>query len=173
MDATGNSDSWLAQKRNVVSVFEKFRSQLTPELRATLNLSQPFDKTDSDSLQNRKIYENFALFLAEDYIIEKGASKGEHLRPKPAVNLLNGIVQAAHEKSRINETAESRLFFLCRDPNGTTPEALWLKGLRRNLGGAIYQRMKKQGEQIGVQVPGVHIRGYPRRVQGYARTRLG
>ena len=71
MDATGNSDSWLAQKRNVVSVFEKFRSQLTPELRATLNLSQPFDKTDSDSLQNRKIYENFALEFAVFFLLRR------------------------------------------------------------------------------------------------------
>mmetsp|Transcript_3536 Transcript_3536/g.10966 ORF Transcript_3536/g.10966 Transcript_3536/m.10966 type:complete len:109 (+) Transcript_3536:177-503(+) len=59
--SSSTSSSWMAQKKNVVRIFELFRSSLPMEVRDAL-APHPFEELSEEKACNPQLYDEFANF---------------------------------------------------------------------------------------------------------------
>ena len=151
LGAGGVSESWLSQKRNVKRIFKKFRhakveySQLAPRSLGKLTEAQ---------VANRALWESLATYLVREYKIHAGEFKGKALK---FINVLNYLRSAMRiTESRLRTTAGSALreFFSCLDKNSLSNDAIWFRGIKKNILRETFERVKVTGEPIdGSEVP--------------------
>ena len=155
MESTGNSASWQSQLANSLRIFEEFRTSSAELLNA---YPVRFIELPESALCCRGVHALFASYLAKVYRIEKGQWKGGMLSIDSAINIHSNVLNQA--KNRFLETTTSdntKSFFTCLDPKASTPDAIWLKGTKKQMWRTIFERMTEKGEQMDKSPPPMYL----------------
>jgi hypothetical protein len=149
--SAGVSDSWLSQKANIDRIFDRFRSanvaygQVAPVTLVQLSDVQA---------RNRTLWESLATYLVREYKIDRGEHKGSPLKFTNVLNYLRSAMRTVEKNLQANASPELSAFFSCLDQNSNTSDALWWKGVKKNILRETFEHYKISGEPIdGSEVP--------------------
>ena len=148
----GQSSSWQQSKRNVKNIVNKFL-KTTPERQALAGPPATMDSITAEQACNQQLYEEFAGYLANEYICTRGTS--QYLKVNPAVCYLNLFALELSNKYKHTSDA-TRLFFTCKDVKAYTDSWVWFNGVRTNMKGVIFERAIKRGEQMDASAPPIY-----------------
>ena len=68
--------------------------------------------------------------------------------------LNNLAMQLSNKYKHVNDT--TRLFFTCKEKQGSSDEWVWFNGVRSNMKGIIYERAARRGEQTNASAPPIY-----------------
>ena len=149
LSARGQSDSWTKKKQGVLRIFERFRNS-SPEITELYPVG--IASLDERTLTTMKggIYEHFAQYIANDYIIEKGnKNAGKRLSYSVAADSFSTIINIAHERFEDSELPSTKAFFGCLAPSGArTASGRWLLGMKVQIKRILHQEAMKAGDVI-------------------------
>ena len=140
--SSGHSTTWIGQKASVVKIFDEMRAS-SDDMQALY--PKPFPALGESIICSRKIYGQFATFLASHYKIHTGEHKDKFLSCGVARNYLNILLNMG--KEIFKSTAAGALFFMCLDKNSSNEHAVWLKGIKKTIERITFQRAKEAGEK--------------------------
>jgi hypothetical protein len=116
---------------NVLRLFELFRDY-SDEMQELLPVRW-FD-LPAETLTEVYLYDCFLNFLLVNYIIQKGAKKGQVLSGEVASNYLNQPLNMGKRRwvsALQNPTVREKFFFSCLEHKGTSEPAKWLQKTKR------------------------------------------
>ena len=147
----GVSESWLNQKANVVRIFDLFRNgNVTYGQVAPVPLVQLSDV----QARNRTLWESLATYLVREYKIDRGEHRGKPLKFTNVLNYLRSAMRTVEKNLQANASAALREFFSCLDQNSTSSDAVWWRGVKKNILRETFEQYKNSGEPIdGSEVP--------------------
>jgi hypothetical protein len=123
----GNSNSWNAQKKQAAMVWDLF-IKAHPDI---TNGFVDFNQIPEAILGSKKIYERYTTYLANEYKISKGTSKGQYYAMSTAINTLPIALHHAAVLFQFTQTIMMNEFFICLINNSTTKSAKWLHQLKK------------------------------------------
>lgn len=144
-NSTGKSDSWRESNVNVLRLFELFR-EYSDEMKELLPVRW-FDLPE-ETLTEAYLYDCFLKFLLVNYIIEKGAKKGQVLSGEVASNYLNQLLHMGKRRwvsALQNPTGRAKFFFTCLEHKGTSEPAKWLQKTKRTVDHTTVSREIRKG----------------------------
>ena len=147
LSSEGDSENWNKYKTNVLSCYERFRSH-----DESLNLL-PWEQLPESTVCDRKIYNQFAHYLINTHLIEEGHKNAEnHLAVDTALDYLNCLINMGRVRfaETRNASKDAKYFMTCLNPKASTPDSIWLQGLRRNMRATVMARVAR-GEQLSDQ----------------------
>lgn len=151
----GTSESWGSYKTCAMRSFESYRVH-DPAIEA--KLPHPFDDLRVGHVCQRSVWEGFASFMFDKYIIPEGSkNSGGHLACSTAIGYLNAMLNVAKGKFAAVGTAEVKLFFTCLDGSSQTAESNWLRGLRNNMLRLWFERAKQNGDEMDMSAEPLYI----------------
>jgi len=142
LSAGGESDSWLANKGNVLRIFNDF-------IAADGSLDGTWDSLPESVLCVSPVYERLAHFLVFTYKIPKGIKNaGCALSCDTVSNYIRRAINLAADKFRAaSSNVKTVNFFYCLEKNSSAPAATWLQGLLKKVHRITFERAKAAGEQ--------------------------
>ena len=131
------SESITSQRVNVLRIFDAFRDS-TDERRTTY--TDAFDNLPAEIICARLVYQQYAEFLVEEYIIPPGVrNAGQRLKCNTVLDYLGCLLNIAF--MIFGTVAQHAMFFTARDGSNVTDDARWFQGVKRNIKRAICERM--------------------------------
>ena len=125
----GQSASWQQSKKNVKNIVNMFL-KTTRDRQALAGPPATMDSITAEQACNQQLYEEFAGYLANEYICTRGTS--QYLKVNPAVCYLNLFALELSNKYKHTSDA-TRLFFTCKDVKAYTDSWVWFNGVRTNM----------------------------------------
>ena len=139
----GSSASWSRQKKNFLRIFEVFRRS---SVEAAAAYTAEFTELPASIVCAQQVYARLANFLLHHYVIETGENKGHPLACSNVVNTVSGLINIAADKFRATGSDAIKLFFTCLDKDASTADAVWLRGLKKNMNKFGFEKAK--GEKM-------------------------
>jgi len=127
--ATANSESTKATHKNIQRIFnDEFRPSTAARqahpVWAQLSESQACDF---------RLYDDFANFLAYEYLIKSSDPVRNHLAIGSVLDYLGALIQCAANRFKAAGSAQTRQFFTCQDTGSSTDSGQWLRGLKDKI----------------------------------------
>ena len=140
--ATANSESTKATHKNVQRIFnDEFRPSTAARqahpVWAQLSESQACDF---------RLYDDFANFLAYEYLIKSSDPVRNHLAIGSVLDYLGALIQCAANRFKAAGSAQTRQFFTCQDTGSSTDSGQWLRGLKDKIEKDLFKRAMENGE---------------------------
>ena len=153
----GQSASWLQSKKNVRNIVDVFlgTTDTRKELAGAPGGPTTMDSITAEQACTKQLYEEFAGYLATEYRCTQGKNKGNYLKMGPAASYLNSLASQLSNKYKHVSDA-TRLFFTCKEKQGSSDEWVWFNGVRSNMKGIIMERGARRGEQTDASAPPIY-----------------
>ena len=105
MSSTGTSSSWTKGRANAHRIFTLFActiyAKILKDLPEEVRQGEVSDLPEL-ILRSPELWEQFAGYLFDGYVIEKGKSMGRHLAPGSVEDVLNAVIGlAGHKYKRV------------------------------------------------------------------------
>ena len=94
LNARGTSASSRQSTQSALKLFKKFQ-QARPLQRYSL---QPFQELPAEVVCHTKVYEDFAYYMVNEYVIQTGRRQGESLDSATALPYLNTLLHLAENQ---------------------------------------------------------------------------
>ena len=135
----GRSDSWLAQQKNVVRIFD-FEYQCG-------GTGTKWEELTEAQVTDTSFYESFASYLLYQYKHKSGGGgELEFLKDDKVCNYVYILINLAKTKFNAKSTnAATKLFFTCLEAGASTEAAMWLRGIKKNIVRVTSEREKVAG----------------------------
>ena len=144
--ASGVSQGWTGQKKNVIRIFNLFIEQ-DEELQARPEKRCSWVDLPEDVLCSSDIYERLAYYML--YVYDPDKKKGEgNLDGSTTRNYLSIAIHLAMDKFKANGSAATKRFFDCLDTNSTSEHARWLRGVKNNIERVHCGRFDAAGKKL-------------------------
>ena len=150
----GQSASWQQSKKNVRNIVDAFL-QSSEARKQLAGPPSTMDSITADQACNKQLYEEFAFYLANEYVCTQGKNKDKHLKVAPATCYFNSLALQLSNQWK-HDSDKTRYFFTCKDKQGSSDEWVWFNGVRRNMQGIIFERAAKRGEEMDASAPPVY-----------------
>ena len=166
MPSTGGSLSWVQQGKNVLNIFDKFRTS-DPALKT--KYPHPFMELPEDVVCDQEIYSLFATYLLDLYKIEGGPSSGNGLMHDSALNYLHILINKGASRFKVTGTDASKLFYTCLDPKASTESAKWLQGMKAQMLRKWFGRTKMSSDCHDNSAPPLYLEHVRKMTRAYAK----
>jgi hypothetical protein len=166
---SGNLYSWNAQKKRAALVWDLF-IKAHPDI---TNGVVDFNQIPEAILGSKKIYERYATYLANEYKISKGPSKGQYYAMSTAINTLSIALQRAAILLQFTHNIKTKEFFLCLIYKSTTKSAKWLHQLKKNMIRFAFQQSLAIGEKMDKSCLPLYINDIKQVMKAYTREGSG
>ena len=146
LSSEGDSESWNLGKANYLRLFDVFRTSHTAYLAA---YPTGFQDLPEWVVSRRELYENFATYLLEVYIIAPGnKNAGQPLACSTVCNGLGALLNMVKVRFGGSGSIETKLFLTCLELRANTPSSKWLMGLKTNLQRRSFKRAMAAGKKM-------------------------
>ena len=153
----GQSASWQQSKKNVKNIVDVFLRTTDTRKRLAGAPDGPWtmDSITAEQACTKQLYEEFAGYLATEYVCTQGKNRGNYLKMGPAACYLNSLaLQMSNKYKHVSDA--TRLFFTCKEKQGSSDEWVWFNGVRSNMKGIIHERAARRGEQTNASAPPIY-----------------
>ena len=135
VNSKGHSESWLAQKKNVVGIFDEWKG-----------VGCKWEEVTEKQATDPSLYEAFATYLLYEYTFASGGGERKLLKGKNVRNYVYVLVHLAKDKfnAKTHDPA-TKLFFTCVDKQSNTDAAIWLRGIKKDIVRVTFEREKDAG----------------------------
>jgi hypothetical protein len=166
---SGNSDSWQLYRRNVASIFERFRDEKRRDVGVLLGATRGATRglISEGHATDRELWELFATWLFQEYKIPAGKrGAGDGVAIDTAQNYLKCAINLARD---VWPKAD---FFKCLDKEEDqrrNEDRVWYLNLRENMWKCFFARAVENGEKIDESAPEIGLVHVEAMVEAYAR----
>ena len=121
-----------------------------------------FQKLPECVVTRRELYEHFANYLLEVYIIAPGnKNAGQPLACSTVCNGLGALLNMVKVRFGTSGSPATKLFLTCLEVRANTPSSKWLLGLKSNLQRRSFKRAMAAGKKMDTSaselLPSLHL----------------
>ena len=170
-----SSQSSLNTKSRALVLFEQFRQWAPPEVKQ--KLPREWAELGAEELCDTAVWDGFAKYLSEIYVIEGGHREGQPLLLGSQYDYLGAVLNQTKARFGADGTDRSRIFFTCLDGNSKTDESKWMYKLKEKMCKIAFKFLRDSGATLdnsimpvyGPQIAAIN-RAYAREGSSEARV---